>query len=365
MVTVIVKDVNTRSAPGAGQPPVGSLDAGASVTVKAIVPGQEIEGNSTWYLLDNGSYIWSGSTERAQLANSLHINPNQWHLIQYNIPQLWQQYGCRGEGINIAIFDTGIQNNYADYFGNNIAAQNIVNFSSTGQWDAIGHGSHCAAIIAAAGIKNNLYGVAPKSTLFVAKTVDDDGTSDRSYFAAAFKRFSAGTKPSIISVSQGFDEDPQNELSKAIAAAIAGNDVLIVAAAGNNNDPSVTTMDYPASIQPVLSVGAVDINFSSQNQTIQAPDIQVYAPGLEMYSLGLASKDFSAFESGTSAATPFVAGVLALGLQLIRSIPATTIKITDLPGILLATCDKLTDAANGKSINIINPAKFLSKLKSN
>ncbi len=364
MNVLLTANVYIRLSPDTKSPPLGYYPSGTTISVINQIQGQAIEGFSTWYQIDTSKYIWAGGTDTAQAANNYRINPNQWHLLQYNIPQLWQQYGCRGEGIKIGVVDTGITNNYTDYFGQNRVIP-ICFSDSTNTDDKIGHGSHCAGIIGANGSKDNLYGVAPACTMYIGKIYDDTNDTQDSYFQKAMIAFSTGpNKVDIISISQGVPTDPSNFYSPIIKSATAKNDIIIVASAGDNPGITWNNLFYPAAIPPTISVGSVDFNNATQNLTVMSNGVTIYAPGIAIYSMGITA--FNPTESGTSQATPFIVGVLALGLQIIKSNTNSKFKISDLPGILISSANQITDISQpGKLIKIINPTHFLNTLKSN
>lgn len=364
MQVTLINNVNIRQTPGTEFAPIGYYPIGTSISVSKIVSGQSIEGNLSWYQLDNGNYIWAGGTDTAQGANNFNINPNQWHLLQYSIPQLWQEFGCKGEGVKIAVLDTGIINNYTDYFGDHIKLAKSFS-GGANAFDKDGHGSHCAGIAGAIGAKDNVSGVAPGCDMYIGD-IYNNGSTDYSYLANAINFFSSQpNKVDIISISQGFAKDQNDILLKAIETATINKDIIIVGAAGDYNpNEIITDILFPAVISPVLSVGAINIKNNTQGVTLPLDNIQVYAPGINIFSIGLPPK-FSSTESGTSAATPFIAGLLALGIQLYKQKTNPSYKIANLSTILINSCDTFTDYDTSMEIKIVNPYKFLNQVKNN
>ena len=234
--------------------------------------------------------------------------------------------GLIGEGASIAILDTGIDATHPDLddFDNDpltddpkvIKEKSFIDYNYDGiadsdPADVEGHGTHCAGIAAGNGIIN---GIAPGAYLFNGKVLDDYGGGDFLWIANGIN-WAVEEGADVISMSLGgLYGDVQMYMNKLVdAAAMTG--VQVVVATGNSG-PSLGTISSPALADFALAVAASDyytnvVDFSSRGPSVSGdigPDI--LAPGAEIIST-LPGNNYGVF-SGTSMATPAVAGGLAL-----------------------------------------------------
>jgi len=228
-----------------------------------------------------------------------------------------------GDGIKIAIIDTGVNYNHPDLKDNYIGGFDFVN-NDDDPMDDHGHGSHCAGIALGSG-KSSGYenvGVAPMASLYAYKVISSNGTGNVSLLISAFE-MAINDGIDIISLSLGNDNklaNPDSILSEAADNAVDAG-IVVIAAAGNNGE--VGPINSPGCARKVICVGATDIydniaafssrgpvNLSDGNYLIK-PD--VVAPGVSIKSCDLYN-GYSIF-SGTSMSTPHVAGAAALILQ--------------------------------------------------
>lgn len=235
---------------------------------------------------------------------------------QIGASRVWLSHNVEGEGITIAILDTGIDNNHAD-LQNVIAEQD---FTGEGTDDDHGHGTHVASIAAGSGeISGGANkGVAPKANLMDIKVLNRFGTGQVSDTIAGIQ-YAIVNGADIISMSLGA-EIPCNGLdatSLAADAAVRQGKHVIVAA--GNTGPLPATIGSPGCARDVITVGAVDrldniAAFSSRGSTLDGrtkPDI--VAPGVLI--LAAQTKGTYTAKSGTSMATPHISGVAALILS--------------------------------------------------
>lgn len=225
-----------------------------------------------------------------------------------NAPIMWQK-GFKGEGITIAVIDTGCVMNHPDLKENIIGGKNFTTEDDGNEdiyEDYLGHGTHVCGTIAGNG---HILGVAPKAKLLVLKVLDKNGNGNMIAVTNAIN-YAVKQKVDIISLSLGCPSSiPQ--LKTAIERAIAKN-ILVVCACGNSGDnlPYTVEIDYPAYYNEVISVGAVDNTKTNAEFSNSNKEIDLVAPGVNIVSTHL-NNGYAKLD-GTSMATPHVTGALAL-----------------------------------------------------
>jgi subtilisin len=235
-----------------------------------------------------------------------------------------------GQGINIAVLDTGVNVNHYDLV-NTVeqckdfsGATALVNGSCN---DANGHGTHVAGSALADGGSDGagIYGVAPASDLWAYKVLGDNGSGYSDDIAAAIRHAadqatSTGTK-TVISMSLG-SAGNDSLISSAVNYAYSKG-VLVVAAAGNSG-PNQGTIGYPGALVNAVAVAALEnvqqngtyrvADYSSRGYAstdgdyfINQGDVEISAPGSAIYSTWN-NGGYNTI-SGTSMATPHVSGL--------------------------------------------------------
>jgi subtilisin family serine protease len=184
-----------------------------------------------------------------------------------------------------------------------IGGYNFVD-ETTDTLDRNGHGTGCAGIIAGSGYAaDSVDGVAPRAELLPVKVMNDSGKGE-SFAVIEGLVYAIDRGAKVISLSIG-TLGGSSVLRDTIAYALEQG-VHIVAAAGNNGDSAIF---QPAAYSGVICVGAVDAQGTRAPFSNYGEALDIVAPGIAVYTAGLEGKNI-AF-SGTSAAAPFVAGVLA------------------------------------------------------
>lgn len=262
---------------------------------------------------------------------------NQWGMTKIQAPGAWDS-AQGSSSLRIAILDTGIDQNHEDLSGKILANKNFTRSSTVD--DKYGHGTHVAGIAAAA--TNNAKGVAGvgfNSSLMNVKVLGDNGSGFLSWVASGIT-YAADNGAKVINMSLG-STSSASTLENAVNYAW-GKGVVIVAAAGNNN---TSTLFYPAAYTNVIAVAATDSNDSKASFSNYGSWVDIAAPGKDIFSTmpnhsnRIGIKNYG-YLSGTSMASPYVAGVAAL---VAAKFPALT--NTDIRNKILGS----TDPASGFS----------------
>ncbi len=244
-------------------------------------------------------------------------------------PQVWQQYGARGKGVTVAVIDTGI--NYKHWalgegFGPGfkvVGGYDFVN-GDADPMDDQGHGTHVAGIVAAN--HRQLAGVAPDATLLAYKVLDQTGSGFVSTILAGIERAidpnqdgDPSDRADVVNMSLGGPAAPDDPVIAAVERGIAAGAVFSLSA-GNNG--LVGSLGSPALAPSAITVGAVNLadkvaDFSSGGPAGGGADWalkpEIAAPGVGIVSSVL--DDDMRAASGTSMASPHIAGVAALLLE--------------------------------------------------
>lgn len=229
--------------------------------------------------------------------------------------EFWAK-GYKGQGVKIAIIDSGCQVDHPDLKDRIIGGRNFTaeDGGDPNKYnDYNGHGTHVAGTIAASENGEGVIGVAPLAELLILKILNAQGNGNYRAAINAIK-YAIEQKVDIISMSLGGPADIP-ELHDVIKEAVK-QEIIVVCAAANSGDGNASTSEcaYPGYYTEVVSVGAeMDstqvARFSNSNN-----QIDLVAPGVNILSTFIGSK--YAVLSGTSMAAPHVSGALALLINL-------------------------------------------------
>ena len=238
-------------------------------------------------------------------ASADSIRDRQWHLKYLNVAEAHAQ--SQGDGIIVAVCDTGVNGNHPDLAGNVLPGLDVSGDGAPNGWgDADGHGTGMAGLIAGHGHGNGdgILGIAPKAKIFPIRDSRNTEISSVDPLVASIK---AATKSGakIISISQGGSLVP--EMREAIESALAADIVVI---AGMGNKPKMQLAAFPAAFPGVVAVGATDQDGNNAALTVTGNAMLLSAPGMRIVSTdGVGGYRVA---DGTSDSTAIVAGAAAL-----------------------------------------------------
>lgn len=269
---------------------------------------------------------------------------------QINADDVWAQ-GFDGTGKVVAVLDTGVQANHVELSGSIVGCESFVLEEPTCD-DYNGHGTHVSGIITANGVYdilgNKATGVAPGADVYMLKVCNVDGLCYESDIMAAMEYAVSSTTAKVMNLSLSGGNYPGENCDKDKLAAkanwVVSNGITVVAAAGNDQ----FFVGSPACASGVIGVGAVDKTGLMAEWSNFGPSLDIVAPGVAIFSsyysplppCSPTSTTCYAWMSGTSMASPHVAGTVALMLQAQPSLTVDEIKIA-----LYATADPINPAS--------------------
>jgi serine protease AprX len=244
------------------------------------------------------------------------------------------QAGIFGQGIGIAVLDTGVYPHPDLCLGEGrIAAFRDFVSHRPYPYDDADHGTHVCGILASEGRDSlgRYFGIAPASRIIMAKILDHRGNGKIPSALAAFQwilQMKNQYHIRIVNISVGMPVDsPTDEFSPFMTAVNELWDAgLIVVAAAGNNGPKQKTITAPGISRKIITVGSCDL-YSGRGPTvncIKKPDIT--APGNDIYSCHNQRREYIS-KSGTSMSTPMVSGALALLLSISPSLSNKEVKL--------------------------------------
>jgi subtilisin family serine protease len=223
-----------------------------------------------------------------------------------------------GRGIGVAVLDTGFDLEHPDFAGRSVTAQSFVPGEQA--QDGHGHGTHCIGTSCGPRSPSTgpRYGVAYEAEIFVGKVLSNAGSGTDGGILAGIDWAVSNGCP-VISMSLGADVMQAHPPYSAAGARALEKGSLIIAAAGNNADRRAGRMGFvgaPANSPEIMAVGALDQKlemafFSARSLPARGGQVDIAGPGFQVNSSWPMPTRYRTI-SGTSMATPHVAGVAAL-----------------------------------------------------
>ncbi|MGA1873346.1 MAG: S8 family peptidase [Thermoplasmatota archaeon] len=233
-----------------------------------------------------------------------------WGVGRIDADLVWSS--STGEGVKVAVLDTGIDNDHPD-----LDVAGGVNYVPQGRkldtkkWDDDnGHGTHVAGTIAALNNDQGVVGVAPGVNIYAVKVLDRTGSGSLTWIINGLN-WAIANDMDIVSMSLSTDYDYADFRNAIQSVYDAG--IVIIAAAGNDG----TVVDYPAAYSTVVAVSATDSGDNIPYWSNRGSQIEVAAPGVSIPS----TWNDGGYKtiSGTSMACPHVTGVAALVIGISAS----------------------------------------------
>lgn len=243
---------------------------------------------------------------------------DQRHSFVNNTPAYdgFYRYAAEGAGVHVYVVDTGIRTTHVEFGGRAVAAFDVIG-DGNGDRDCHGHGTHVAGIVGGA-----RFGVAKRASLYSVRALGCDGYGTLSGLALAIDWVvDHHLRPAVISMSIGASVQ-SDAVNAAIQAAITAG-ITFVGAAGNDADDSCSHL--VGGVPDALVVGASGYSDAREPYSNYGRCVDVFAPGGSITSAYAGNDTDSTTMSGTSMATPHVAGAAALYLE--RNASATPAQV--------------------------------------
>jgi subtilisin family serine protease len=289
----------TRALPAVDAVAAQAAKSSATTTFRSLVDDPDVK------------KVWLDGLRQPSLDRS---------TAQIGAPTAWQA-GFTGAGVKVAVLDTGVDQQHPDLAGKEIAERNFTDEPDA--TDLVGHGTHVAATISAGG---KYKGVAPDAEILDGKVCGVYGCAES--WVLGGMQWAVDQGADVVNLSLGGKDTPGvDPLEEAVNTLSTQTGALFVIAAGNSGRGG--TIDSPGSADAALTVGAVDRQdgiapFSSRGPRagdgavkpdITAPGVDIVAAKAAAGQLGTPVGDGHVAMSGTSMATPHVAGAAALIAQ--------------------------------------------------
>ena len=215
-------------------------------------------------------------------------------------------FSSTGIGVDVYVVDTGARFTHNEFSGRIRPGYDVYN---QGALDCNGHGTHVAGTLA-----GNTYGVAPKASIIAIRVLGCDGEGTISGVVAGIEWAIVDHTNSPAVMNLSFNADKSASLESAVDRAFADG-ISVVVAAGNSSIDACKKSPSGNKVS-AITVGAIKLGDARDTYSNFGVCLDVFAPGTGITSAGITSNSASSTQSGTSMASPHVAGLAARYLSL-------------------------------------------------
>ncbi|CAL9444733.1 peptidase S8 [Streptomyces sp. DH-12] len=307
---VTLKADEARSTTGEGRALAEKYGAAIERTYSKALNGYEIEASEAEAKrLAADPAVASVVQNRTFTITATQSNPPSWGLDridQRNRPvnRAYTYPDSAGQGVTAYVIDTGVRISHSDFGGRASNGYDAVDGDNVAQ-DGNGHGTHVAGTVA-----GNAYGVAKKARIVGVRVLNNSGSGTTAQVVAGIDWVARNAvKPAVANMSLGGGAD--STLDAAVRNAVAAG-VTFVVAAGNESTNASTKS--PARVTEAITVGATTSTDSRASYSNYGSVVDLFAPGSSITSAWRTSDTATSTISGTSMASPHVAGAAALYL---------------------------------------------------
>ncbi len=301
----------------------------------AALPTDTHYTSEQWYLKNTGQSYHANATATTQGTVGIDTN---WQPV-------FENSNLRGNGITVAVIDSGINSSHPDLQSNlwinpfesidsvdndgnglvdDINGWNFIDEDNQLS-DGLGHGTNASGLIAAVANTKGIIGIASQSKVMTLKVLNSVGNGSTSDVVQAIN-YAVAKGAKVISMSFGGAGASTTAVTQACANAVTQG-VVLVAAAGNNNQDIDGSNFGPANLPTVIAVGSIDSQGNKASFSNTGNKLELVAPGLFLLSTRAGSNNEAAqdlladgsvlpdgyiIRSGTSFSTPMVAAAAAL-----------------------------------------------------
>ncbi|EPS37858.1 hypothetical protein H072_8474 [Dactylellina haptotyla CBS 200.50] len=293
--------------PGAFKGYSGDFDEATLDLIRSHPDVEYVEKDSKVYASEEDHETEKGAPwGLARISHRDRLNFGSFNRYEYT--------GLGGEGVNVYVIDTGTNYDHVDFEGRAHWGKTIP--ANDEDRDGNGHGTHCSGTIA-----GKKYGVAKKASVYAVKVLKSNGSGTMSDVVKGVEwavtdhlkkaKSEKGFKGSVANMSLGGGKSPT--LDAAVNAAVT-NGMHFAVAAGNDNADACNYS--PAAAELAVTVGASTLSDDRAYFSNHGKCVDIFAPGLNIQSTWIGSKYATNTISGTSMASPHIAGLLAYFVSL-------------------------------------------------